>query len=350
MKNDFPQSLSTTRSSERPCNFCKPLLFSSSLFSYAWRCCLTRHSTMCQSTSGEMCSRHWGLTRFRGDEQAYGTSWHGLPGTPRPGKIYSEAGSPGLSLIYADSFIGSSTFIQPEPLNQSKVSLIFTWREEKWELCWGKLQREATPLHPFLVDFLQNRIHPFFPITGLFPVFLWIHWYAERASLVRNYRAHSISFYLTLSWIISFLKEKGWVRRCLEFLAAGMKCSDQKQSEEGRVYFHSQFQAKPIMTGTSWQWRLEVVGFRPQSETASNVCMRAIHFLSPHIQSRIPVGMGPPLVGGSAHLDVIKIISHGRVQRPISLVVPKPVKVTVNSSHCVYDTCIWKTYNLCHFF
>lgn len=217
MKNDFPQSLSTTRSSERPCNFCKPLLFSSSLFSYAWRCCLTRHSTMCQSTSGEMCSRHWGLTRFRGDEQAYGTSWHGLPGTPRPGKNYSEAGSPGLSLIYADSFIGSSTFIQPEPLNQSKVSLIFTWREEKWELCWGKLQREATPLHPFLVDFLQNRIHPFFPITGLFPVFLWIHWYAERASLVGNYRAHSISFYLTLSWIISFLKEKGWVRRCLEF-------------------------------------------------------------------------------------------------------------------------------------
>lgn len=77
--------------------------------------------------------------------------------------------------------------------------------------------REATPLWPFFVDFLQNGIHPFCPIIGLFPVFLRIHWYVEGASLVGNYRAHSISFYLTFSWIISFIKERGWVRQCLGF-------------------------------------------------------------------------------------------------------------------------------------
>lgn len=157
------------RSSERPCDFCKPRWFSSTLF-LCTGLLFDKAFYHVSSTSGAMCSCHWGLIQFRGDEQAYGTSCHVLPGTPRPGKNYREAGSPGLSLIYADSFIGSSTFIHPELLNQPKVSLVFTWREEKWELCWVRLQREATPLWPFLVDFLQNGIHPFCPIIGLFPI------------------------------------------------------------------------------------------------------------------------------------------------------------------------------------
>lgn len=105
----------------------------------------------------------WGLTLLRGDEQAYGTSWLVLPGTLRPWKNYCEAGSPGLSLIYADSFISSQTFIQPELLNQSKVSFIFTLgREEKWELYWRKLHREVTPPTPSFPCRLLTKWNPSF--------------------------------------------------------------------------------------------------------------------------------------------------------------------------------------------